>query len=263
MYLTAKTFNTLYQFWIHTETVRRLGPLEWVLNTPSHHRVHHAINPRYIDRNFGGILIVWDRLFGTYVPETETPVYGTVAPLSSWNPLWANVVNWVQLARMSRATGRLRDKLRVWVAPPEWRPDDLGGPVTIPEVRPGERRKYDTPATRGLDWYVGVQFGLAAVATTGFLLWQDTLPWYQLAAFGLVLLAALTSWGGLFERRRWALPLELSRHAAAITVSLWLTAGAPAAFPVTVATTVVSVVSALWLGWLVRPARFPAGLQSR
>lgn len=69
--------NTLYQFWIHTETVRSLGPLEWVLNTPSHHRVHHAVNPRYLDRNYGGVLIVWDRLFGTFEAETEQPIYGT------------------------------------------------------------------------------------------------------------------------------------------------------------------------------------------
>ena len=79
--------NTLYQFWIHTELVGRLGPLEWVLNTPSHHRVHHAVNRQYLDRNYAGVLIVWDRMFRTFEPEVEEPVYGTVEPMNSFNPL--------------------------------------------------------------------------------------------------------------------------------------------------------------------------------
>ncbi|WP_240808081.1 sterol desaturase family protein [Polyangium spumosum] len=88
MFATAVGIDTVYQFWIHTELVGKLGPLEWVLNTPSHHRVHHGCNGRYLDRNHGGILIVWDRLFGTFEPEAETPVYGTVKPVASWNPLF-------------------------------------------------------------------------------------------------------------------------------------------------------------------------------
>ncbi|HKC12517.1 MAG TPA: sterol desaturase family protein, partial [Vicinamibacteria bacterium] len=81
VFLTVSSFNTLYQFWIHTRTIGRLGPLEWVLNTPSHHRVHHGRNPKYIDRNHGGTLIVWDRLFGTFQGEEEEPVYGITTPL--------------------------------------------------------------------------------------------------------------------------------------------------------------------------------------
>ncbi len=86
VYVSASV--TLHQFWIHTEFIGQLGSLKWVLNTPSHHRVHHGRNPRYIDRNYAGVLIVWDRVFGTFEPETERPVYGITAPLQSHNPLW-------------------------------------------------------------------------------------------------------------------------------------------------------------------------------
>ena len=93
--------NLLYQFWIHTDWVPKLGPLEWVLNTPSHHRVHHAANPEYLDKNYGGVLIVFDRLFGTFAAERSgVPCrYGLVRPLHSNNPLWIVAHEWVALGR--------------------------------------------------------------------------------------------------------------------------------------------------------------------
>ncbi|MEZ4293899.1 MAG: sterol desaturase family protein [Polyangiaceae bacterium] len=145
MFVVVYTLDIVYQFWIHTRTVGKLGPLEWIMNTPSHHRVHHGIDPKYIDKNYAGIFIIWDRLFGTFTKEDTEPVYGIVGPLSSWNPFWANTQPFVKLWQMSRATSRLRDKLWVWFAPPEWRPRDLGGPVTIPEVSRAQVR-YATPA---------------------------------------------------------------------------------------------------------------------
>ena len=90
---------------------RTLGPLEWIINTPSHHRVHHGVNPRYVDRNYAGIFIIWDELLGTFEPEADEPVYGLVKPLGSFSPLWANLHRWVEIAAMSRRTRRLRDKL--------------------------------------------------------------------------------------------------------------------------------------------------------
>ncbi|HXP06499.1 MAG TPA: sterol desaturase family protein [Stellaceae bacterium] len=93
--------NLLYQFWIHTDWVPKLGPLEWVLNTPSHHRVHHAANPEYLDKNYGGVLIVFDRVFGTFAAERAAVAcrYGLVKPLFSNNPLWIVAHEWVALGR--------------------------------------------------------------------------------------------------------------------------------------------------------------------
>ncbi|AUX35390.1 MULTISPECIES: sterol desaturase family protein [Sorangium] len=121
MVVTTYTLNILYQFWIHTQLVGRLGPLEWVLNTPSHHRVHHGVDPEYLDRNHGGVLIVWDRLFGTFRAEEAPPRYGVVQPLASFSALRANVDPWRKLARMAAAEPRLSGKLLVWLRPPDFR----------------------------------------------------------------------------------------------------------------------------------------------
>src|SRR5262249_60979671 len=109
MFLAVSSIDTLYQFWIHTRAIGRMGPLEWVLNTPSNHRVHHGRNPKYIDRNHGGILILWDRMFGTYAPEEEEPVYGVTPPLRSWNPGWADLHTRAGLSDTARRTARAVD----------------------------------------------------------------------------------------------------------------------------------------------------------
>ena len=112
--------NLLYQYWIHTELIGRLGPLEWVLNTPAHHRVHHARNPEYLDRNFGGVLIVFDRLFGTFSAErADTPCsYGLVQPLTSHNPVRIAFHDWVAMLRELRTASGLRDAAVILLGPP-------------------------------------------------------------------------------------------------------------------------------------------------
>lgn len=246
VFLLLTTTNTLYQFWIHTRLIPKLGPLELVFNTPSHHRVHHGIDPKYIDRNHGGILIVWDRLFGTFEEEREEPNYGTVEPLRSWNPLWANVDGWARMFAIARSTARPRDKLWAFFAPPEWRPSDLGGPVRIPEVDPSSRTLYARPAHPGLHAYVLAQFVAVAVAVVRIL----TAHALTLGTAALVpwVLASLLAWGGLFERKRWALPLEVARLLALPAVVL-------AAAPALASWLPLTVVAALCLGacaWLWR-----------
>ncbi len=112
--------NLFYQFWIHTDLVGRLGPLEWVLNTPSHHRVHHGKNEIYLDRNFGGVLIIWDRLFGTFTAERDdTPVtYGLLGVPASSNPVKVTFREWLEIARDLRRTRGWRQRLRLVIGPP-------------------------------------------------------------------------------------------------------------------------------------------------
>jgi sterol desaturase/sphingolipid hydroxylase (fatty acid hydroxylase superfamily) len=131
--LASYGVNLLYQFWIHTELIDRLGPLEWILNTPSHHRVHHGSNRRYLDRNHGGILIVWDRLFGTFEPEGEPVRYGLTRNLGSYNPLRIAFHEFVDIARDVRGARSLRERLAYCFAPPGW--------------TPGERRAQAVPAS--------------------------------------------------------------------------------------------------------------------
>jgi sterol desaturase/sphingolipid hydroxylase (fatty acid hydroxylase superfamily) len=119
-------FNLIYQFWIHTEAIKRLpAPVEWLMNTPSHHRVHHATNPRYLDRNYAGVFIIWDRLFGTFEPETDAEEirYGIVRNLGTHNPLTICLHEWWGIIKDVRSARSLRDALGYWLGPPGWSPD--------------------------------------------------------------------------------------------------------------------------------------------
>jgi sterol desaturase/sphingolipid hydroxylase (fatty acid hydroxylase superfamily) len=126
-FVGMKSLMILYQFWIHTQLIRKLGPLEVVLNTPSHHRVHHGMDPQYVDRNYAGAFIVWDRFFGTFEPEVAPPTYGVLKPLHSFNPLWAIVQPWQGMLKEMRGRS-LWDCLRIAYYPPGWRPDQPQGP---------------------------------------------------------------------------------------------------------------------------------------
>ena len=118
MFALMHGFNLIYQFWIHTKFIDRLGPLEYVLNTPSHHRVHHGVNEQYLDKNYAGVLIIWDRLFGSFTPETEEPRYGIVKPIASYNPLWINTHGWVEMYDAIRRQSTIAGKLRCVFASP-------------------------------------------------------------------------------------------------------------------------------------------------
>ena len=127
VFITVGSLNLIYQFWVHTEHVRTIGWLEYVLVTPSNHRVHHAQNKEYIDANYGGVFIIWDILFGTFIEEKDEvkPIYGTVKPLKSWNPIKANIdIYWLML-RDSFMTKSWKDKFRVWFSDSRWRPEDV------------------------------------------------------------------------------------------------------------------------------------------
>ena len=121
--LTAQALSLVYQFWIHTEHVGRLGPLEWVLNTPSHHRVHHGRNVEYLDRNYGGIFIVWDRLFRTFEPERAAVDYGLTKNLTTFHPIRIAFHEWGAMLRDAWRARSLRDRLGYLFAPPGWSPD--------------------------------------------------------------------------------------------------------------------------------------------
>jgi sterol desaturase/sphingolipid hydroxylase (fatty acid hydroxylase superfamily) len=123
---TAYGVNLLYQFWIHTELIDRLGRLEWVLNTPSHHRVHHGANAEYLDRNYAGILIVWDRWFGSFEPERAPVRYGLTKNIASANPVYAAFHEFVSVARDALHAGSLRDAAGYLLRPPGWKPNGRG-----------------------------------------------------------------------------------------------------------------------------------------
>ncbi|HAU1321733.1 TPA: sterol desaturase family protein [Legionella pneumophila] len=120
MFVIVASVNTIYQFWIHTESIRKMGWFEKIFNTPSHHRVHHGKNPQYIDKNYAGSLIIWDKLFGTFEPEKEPADYGVTEPLDSWNPFYANVKVVKDILYYGKGLKNKWDVLRAFFMPPEW-----------------------------------------------------------------------------------------------------------------------------------------------
>ncbi len=216
VYVLVIQINTVYQFWIHTRLVGRMGPLEWVLNTPSHHRVHHGADPIYLDRNYAGMLIVWDRWFGSFQPELAEPTYGTTKPLAKWNPLWANFDAWVDLGREARGFERLRDRLQVWVRHPGWRPEQPQPIVT--EVR--GRPRYDADARRPRKAYLFAQYLGLLAATVGLLFSGGSVGWPAQAGIGVWIVCTAVSVGAGFEGRRWFVGLEGLRLAA-LPVLIW------------------------------------------
>ncbi len=205
---------TLYQFWIHTELIRRCGVLEAVLNTPSHHRVHHAVNPQYLDKNYGGTFIVWDRFFGSFAPEREPCIYGVSHPLRSFNSLWAQVQPVVALVGEAARAPSLGAALRLLTASPAWRPAWLGPTGELRGLPGALLAKYDVHPGGARSVYVLLNFAVVIVWAFSLVMWGELLPLpWRLGAVAL-LLVSLASLGGLLELRRWAVPLEVGRWVA-------------------------------------------------
>jgi len=216
VYATMVALSTLYQFWIHTELVGKLGRLEWILNTPSHHRVHHAVNPQYLDKNYAAALILWDRFFGTFAEEREPCVYGTVHPLESFKPVWAQLAYWRDLWRTAGTVARWRDRLRLWVMPPPWVPPGL---PHQPDPEVVGRPKHETVLSPFVKWYVLVQLVPAIVATFLAMWYQTDAPRLTLVAVVALVFWTLISLGGLLDRRRWAVVAEVGRLAAVVAAA--------------------------------------------
>lgn len=145
MILFVGGINLVYQFWIHTELIDRMGPFEWIFNTPSHHRVHHATNPRYLDANYAGTLIIWDRMFGTFVPEekTEQPKYGIIKNLTTFNPIKIAFHEWIGIAKDLRSSRSLREVAGYLFGPPGWSPD--GSRMTSAKIKARWRKLQSEP----------------------------------------------------------------------------------------------------------------------
>ena len=205
VFVMVALVDLLYQFWVHTEQIGRLGWFDRVFCSPSNHRAHHAVNERYLDRNYGGILIVWDRLFGTFVEEddSEPPLYGTRSPLRSWNPLWANAEVYWSTAVDAWHARRWRDKLLIWLQPPGWRPADVVARYPKPAFVMSTQR-FDPPLSRALTVYVLLQFALLLAMATQFLGLAATAHLPTLLAYAAYLVAGLCVLGALMEGCRWA-----------------------------------------------------------
>jgi len=187
VFITVGGLNLLYQFWVHTEHIPKLGFIEKIFVTPSNHRVHHAKNPEYIDANYGGVFILWDRMFGTYIEEKENikPVYGTVKALESWNPIWANIEVFYNMLLDSVRTKKWSDKIKVWYAPTYWRPDDVA--KEYPSKPLNLQTKYNPKISTTSKIYVVVQMIGIMFISNALFSQISTLSYQEIAVVSIIL----------------------------------------------------------------------------
>jgi hypothetical protein len=200
------------QFWYHTRLIDRMGVLEYVLVTPSHHRVHHAINQEYLDKNFSEIFIIWDKLFGTFKEEMANvpPVYGTKRPAATWNPILINYMHLWSILQDAWRTRSWRDKFRIWFMPTGWRPADVTTHYPIPYYRTAaEQVKYDTYHSLPLRYWSWGQLVINFALMYHLMLNIGTLSFAQILAYSGFIMVSVFAYTTLMDRHRFSLLTEV------------------------------------------------------
>jgi alkylglycerol monooxygenase len=221
MLITVGSLNLLYQFWVHTRHIPKLGFYEWIFVTPSNHRVHHATNDRYVDKNYGGVFIIWDRLFSTFTEESEDEPcnYGIRKPIKSWNPIWVNLHFYTQLAKDAWYTKRWQDKLTIWFRPTGWRPADMEEKFPLLKFDPKTFERFDNKIPKFNSYYSLLQ--LIFILVGGFLYLQNIneLNTIQQLLGGSLIIFSCLSIGMILEGRKWAITLEYLRYASLVFIA--------------------------------------------
>ena len=211
------------QFWYHTRVIDKMGVLEHILVTPSHHRVHHAINPRYLDKNLSQVFIFWDKLFGTFQEELseDPPVYGVIKPVGTWNPIWINYMHAWALAKDAWHTKNWWDKVRLWWMPTGWRPRDVAEKYPwIFTEDPKNQIKYETALSRPEKVWAWTQlvihFGLVFHLLIAFAQFEYT----QVISYGIFLMASIMGYTVFMDKSRWAPYAEALKFGLGVAL-LW------------------------------------------
>jgi sterol desaturase/sphingolipid hydroxylase (fatty acid hydroxylase superfamily) len=199
VFIAVAGVNLVYQFWVHTEHIGHLGWMEKVFITPMNHGIHHAKNKEYIDANYGGVFIIWDRMFGTYTAERSDlkPVYGTATPLNSWNPLWANFQVFSIMIKDTIKTKSWRDKVKVWFSQTYWRPDDC-----IEEKNPNDfYKKFNPKVTSDIKIFGFFQMLFTIAVSGSVLTFVSSHTYFEIAAFGIIIVFISSITGYLMQAK--------------------------------------------------------------
>ncbi|OUW62152.1 MAG: sterol desaturase [bacterium TMED198] len=204
------------QFWYHTRLIDKMGWLEQIIVTPSHHRVHHAINPEYIDKNYGQILIIWDKLFNTFQEEKSEikPVYGTLTPVQTWNPILINFKHLWQIVKDAWNTKYYKDKFLIWFMPTGWRPHDVQ--ETYPLIKysnPYSQKKYNTKLDYKLTAWVWIAFVVSSFLTAHMFIVVESLKPFMIVLYTSFLIISIFSYSSLLDLKRYYLRIEASKVA--------------------------------------------------
>jgi alkylglycerol monooxygenase len=212
------------QFWYHTRTIDRMGWLEHILVTPSHHRVHHAINERYIDKNYSQVFIIWDKLFGTFQSELpeEKPVYGIKKPAKTWNPIIINFQHLALLISDAWRTQSWRDKLRIWFMPTGWRPEDVQRDYPVLLVTdPSTQEKYDTHLSPQMLLWSWLQFGLTSAFSIYLFNRLAVIGIPGIFLYGAFIFVSIYSFSSLMDKNPRAVLYETIRVLFGVLLIVW------------------------------------------
>lgn len=201
--ILAFAIQTFSQFWLHTRFIGKLGILENILVTPSHHRVHHGANDIYINKNYGNTLIIWDKLFGTFQEEEEQVVFGITKPFISTDPIWANLYFWKDILEIIKKKKGFLKKLKVLFTGPET--------VSIKELKIAKKTHIDPVMPTWLKWYVIFQFILIFTATFFYLLMQDSFSFILKSIAAIFIIWSLYNFSNLMQGKRNSLLSEFIR----------------------------------------------------
>jgi hypothetical protein len=202
------------QFWYHTRHIKRLGFLEYILVTPSHHRVHHAINPEYLDKNFSQIFIIWDKMFGTFQEELDSvpAVYGVKRPVHTWNPLLINFQHaWLVITDAWRAKS-WKDKARVWFMPTGWRPADVAEKYPVEVIQDVyQQKKYAPKASVWMQAWSYVQLVITLALSMYLFNRIADIPYPQTFLYAGFIFATVFAYTTLMDRKNYTWLLELGK----------------------------------------------------
>ena len=207
------------QFWYHTKLIDKMGWLERIIVTPSHHRVHHAINPEYIDKNFSQIFIVWDKWFGTFQAQLEDvpPVYGVKKPVHTWNPFLINFQHAWSIVKDAWRTNSVWDKVRNWFMPTGWRPNDVSRKYPVQLIDDVyQQHKYDTPATGQMKVFLWLQLVITLVLMLYLFNRIIEFQFVYLIGYGVFLGLSIFAYTSLMDRHWIAIPAEILKLSVAI-----------------------------------------------
>lgn len=221
--ITVGSLNLIYQFWVHTRHINKMPAwYEAVFVTPSNHRVHHAQNPLYMNKNHGGVFILWDRIFGTHQPELdeEPVIFGVTKPLASWNPLWANLDVYWALLKDSVRTKRWQDKIKVWFKNTGWRPADMRKQYPNKVFNPYKQVKFDVQLNALQKLYVFFQHLTLIGIVLYFILSAGSLSQSGILAGAAVILVALFSLGYYQQQQNYSAVVEFAKSLGLSVVAL-------------------------------------------
>jgi alkylglycerol monooxygenase len=214
------------QFWYHTQHINKMGFLEKIIVTPSHHRVHHAINPEYLDKNYGQIFIFWDKWFGTYQQELadKPPVYGITRPVQTWNPIKINFMHlWLLIKDAWRAKD-WKDKFRIWFMPTGWRPADVAEKFPVHKINDVyHMEKYDTKGSPSLHVWSWVQMLMVLLFISylfGNIAIINSLNAYYIYIYGLFVFLTIYAYTELMDRSKYAIVWEIIKNAFGVAIIL-------------------------------------------